>query len=276
MPTDRDRDHFADVIASHANPGIKMVRSLQRRKYRQRERAFIVEGTRAVSDILAAGMTPLAVYVREDVDASAIRPLPHATPLKVVARHLFDELTDTVHPQGILAVAPMIEEADLPPVDEDPLIMILDGVRDPGNMGTLFRSAAGAGVRHLVIGPECVDPYHPRVVRAAMGSTLRLPFSERPWGILGAYLADFGVVALADAHGEAGYDAVDWTAAAAMIVGGEAFGPSSIAHELANVTVSIPLDNGVESLNAGVAGSLLAFEAARQRRNLGVSGKKGA
>jgi TrmH family RNA methyltransferase len=89
-------------------------------------------------------------------------------------------------------------------------------------------------------------------------------------------LANFDLVALADAHGEAEYDIVDWTSSAAMIVGGEAFGPSSRAYGSASARVSIPLANGVESLNAGVAGSLLAFEAARQRRSPGSRGNDGA
>jgi TrmH family RNA methyltransferase len=183
-----------------------------------------------------------------------------------VIPQLFDTLTDVVHPQGILAVVPMLEPVDVPGADSNPVIMILDGVRDPGNMGTLIRSAAGAGLDHLVIGPECVDPYHPRAVRAAMGAHLRIPFSQRSWDDLRGLVADYEVVALADARGDAVYDSVCWTSSAAMVVGGEAFGPSSGAHDCAKQRVSIPLHNGVESLNAGVAGSLLAFEAARQRR----------
>jgi TrmH family RNA methyltransferase len=274
MPADRDR--FSDSIASPANPGIKMVRSLQRRKFRQRERAFVVEGVRAVTDLLAAGMTPLALYIRDDFDPRALPPLPEGVPVRRVVSRLFDELTDTVHPQGVLAVVPLLHEPSLPDVHTAPLIMVLDGVRDPGNMGTLLRSAAGAGVDHVVIGPDCVDPYHPRAVRAAMGSHLRVTFSERSWADLGPYLADFALVAIADSAGTVTYDAVDWNGASAMIIGGEAFGPSSEAQSVARVQIAIPMHNGVESLNAAVAGSLLAFEAARQRRKLGVGGNNGA
>jgi RNA methyltransferase, TrmH family len=274
MPMHRDR--FAEVIASPSNPGMKMVRSLQRRKYRQQERAFVVEGVRAVTDVLAAGVQPRVVYVREDVDGQILPALDSRVPVRRVITSVFDQLTDTVHPQGVLAVVPMLEEAELPNPNHSPLIMILDGIRDPGNMGTLLRSAAGAGLAHVVIGPECVDPYHPRAVRAAMGSHLRIPFSERSWVDMAPYLAQFVTVGLADAHGDVEYDAVDWTSSAAMIVGSEAFGPSPTAFECANLRVSIPLVNGVESLNAGVAGSLLAFEAARHRRSLKARGNEGA
>jgi TrmH family RNA methyltransferase len=177
-------------------------------------------------------------------------------------------LSEVPHPQGVLAVAPMQEERDLPVPSASlhPLIVIADGVRDPGNLGTLIRSAAGAGADHLVIGPETVDPYHPRAVRAAMGCHFRLPISHRTWEQLAPILRNYEVIGLADATGDAVYDTVRWTLSSAIVIGGEAFGPSAEANGQATVRVSIPLARGVESLNAGVAGSLLVFEAARQRR----------
>ncbi|HWV24161.1 MAG TPA: RNA methyltransferase [Thermomicrobiales bacterium] len=255
-----------DVIASPANKGIKTIRSLQRRKGRQQERAFVVEGTRAVEDILQAAIRPRAIYVRDDFPLTDVPDVQ--MPVHRVARNIFDTLTDVPHPQGILAIVPTLPEREVPVPDERgaPLILIIDGVRDPGNMGTLFRSAAGAGIDHIVIGPESVDAYHPKAVRAAMGAHVRIPFSHRDWPSLAETLATYDLVALADASGEAVYDEVDWTASAALIVGSEAFGPSSGAWQLANTHVSIPLSRGVESLNAGVAGSLLLFEAVRQRR----------
>lgn len=264
MPSHSDRP--VDVIASPANPGIKTIRSLQRRKIRQQERAFVVEGVRAVNDVLSAGIIPKAVYLRDDTDERQLEPVPDGVMVRRVVASLFDELSDTAHPQGVLAVVPMLDEAPLPDLSVSPVVMVLDGVRDPGNMGTLLRSAAGAGLDHVVIAPECVDPYHPKAVRAAMGAHYRVPFSHRNWDDLATYLAGFDIVALAEADGDAEYDMVDWASTAAMIVGGEAFGPSARAHEAGSLRVSIPLANGVESLNAAVAGSLLAFEAARQRR----------
>lgn len=255
-----------EIITSSANRGIKVIRSLQRRKGRQQERAFVVEGVRAVEDVLHAGIDPQAIYTREDYPIGDI-PATNA-PVQRVARDVFDSLTDVPHPQGILAVIPFVQEPDVPVPDEErpPLILIVDGVRDPGNMGTLFRSAAAAGVDHVVIGPESVDPYHPRAVRAAMGAHVRVPFSRRSWPEMAEILATYAIVALADASGDVAYDEVDWTHPAVLIIGGEAFGPSSDAWRTAGLHVSIPLAGGVESLNAGVAGSLLVFEAVRQRR----------
>lgn len=252
------------MLASMANPVIKRIRSLQRRKNRLQERAFVVEGVRAVEDVLAAGIVPEIIVVREDSDFAVPRHMQAIT--RIATTGPFDSLTDVVHPQGVLAVVPMMPESAWPEVSTQPFVVVLDGVRDPGNMGTLFRSAAGAGVDLVIVGPESVDPYHPKAVRAAMGSHLRLAFSQGSAEQISTYLRDFPVVALADAGGKALYDSVNWQLTSALIIGGEAFGPSSGSREVANVTVSIPLTNGVESLNAGVAGSLLMFEAARQRR----------
>jgi TrmH family RNA methyltransferase len=130
----------------------------------------------------------------------------------------------------------------------------------------LLRSAAGAGVDHVVIGPESVDPYHPKAIRAAMGAHVRVPFSRQRWDSLAEIVRKYGVVAVADANGDTDYDAVDWSQPAVIVVGGEAFGPTADAWNLATTHVRIPLAGDVESLNAGVAGSLLMFEAARQRR----------
>lgn len=253
-----------DLLTSAANPAIKRIRSLQRRKFRLQERAFVVEGVRAVDDVLAAGIIPETIVLREEVE---FHPPDGIFPVvRRVSAEVFNGLTEVAHPQGVLAVVPMQPEAALPDISTNPLVVYLDGVRDPGNMGTLFRSAAGAGVDHLAIGPECVDPYHPKSVRAAMGAHLRIPFSHANSDRIADYCRDFPVIALADAGGNAIYDSVNWQLACVMIVGGEAFGPTSVSREMANVIVSIPLENGVESLNAGVAGSLLMFEAARQRR----------
>lgn len=257
-----------DVIASPANPVIKHVRALQRRKIRQQERAFVVEGVRAVDDILAAGMGPRLILVREDLDPADIPTAPDGTVIRIVERRIFDDLTEVPHPQGILAIVPMLESPSLPDADRQPapLVIVADGIRDPGNLGTLLRSAAGAGVDHVVIGPESVDPYHPRAVRAAMGAHVRVPFSLQSWESMAAILRKYGVVAVGDADGDTDYDAVDWRQPAVIIVGGEAFGPTAEAWDLATTLVQIPLAGDVESLNAGVAGSLLMFEAARQRR----------
>lgn len=256
----------SEVITSSTNPVIKRIRSLQRRKFRDQERAFVVEGVRAVQDVLAAGVLPETIILRDDTTFEL--PQMGSAPIRRVRADVFDSLTDLAHPQGVLAVIPRLPESELPDPAANPFVVVLDGIRDPGNMGTLFRSAAGAGVDHLIIGPESVDPYHPKAVRAAMGSHFKIRFSNRQFAEIEAYMQDFPLVALAHAGGNALYDSVNWHRASALIVGSEAFGPSAALQRVSTANVSIPLANEVESLNAGVAGSIIMFEAARQRRGI--------
>ena len=257
-----------EVITSSANPIVKYVRSLQRRKIRHQERAFVIEGLRALDDAVRAGVVPRLLVVREDIDPAGIAAARHAGSIRRVSASVFGLLSEVPHPQGMLAVVPMPEEPPLPTLADvpRPLLLIVDRVRDPGNLGTLLRSAAAAGVSHVALAPETVDVYHPRAVRAAAGCHFRIPFSHERWDRLAGYLREFELVGLADARADRVYDSVQWTSSSAIIIGGEAFGPSAEAEHLASVRVSIPLERGVESLNAAVAGSLLMFEAARQRR----------
>lgn len=263
-----------EVIRSSANPLIKRIRSLQRRKARYQERAFVVEGVRAVADVLAAGAQPDVIVLREDA-IDQVRPQEleeKGLPWRTVDVRLFESLTDQPHPQGVLAVVPMLEQMPTDVAIRDAeratLTLLLDGVRDPGNLGTLLRSAAGAGVDHVYLSPDTVDPYNPRAVRGAMGAHFRVRFSQITLSMISDVLSSAHTVGLAEADGDVDYDAVDWTDSAVIIVGGEANGASSLVREMASMKVRIPLASDVESLNAAVAGSLLVFEAARQRRRV--------
>lgn len=224
----------------------------------------MLEGTRAVTDALDAGVRPRLVVVRADFDEDRVPNLPPDTQVRVLEPRLFNELAGTEHPQGVLAVVPF---PDLPvPANPSMLALVIDRVRDPGNLGTLLRSAAGGGVDQVLIAAETVDPFNPKAVRAGMGAHVRLPIHQVDQETFANALEGYEVVALADAHGDVEYDRVDWTRKAAIMIGGEAEGASRRGRELATMTVRIPLARGIESLNAGVAGSLLIFEAARQRR----------
>lgn len=261
-----------DVIRSSANPLVKRIRSLQRRKTRYQERAFVVEGVRAVTDVLAAGAQPEVIVFRDDaVDQRYLQELDEkGLSWRTVDARLFESLTDQPHPQGVLAVVPMLEYSGVRSRDSEgaPLIMLLDRIRDPGNLGTLLRSAAGAGVDHVYLTPDTVDPYNPRVVRAAVGAHFRVGFSQITLSMISDVLSSAHIIGLAEADGEIDYGAVDWTSSAVIIIGGEANGASTFVREMAPMKVRIPLVADVESLNAAVAGSLLVFEAARQRRHV--------
>lgn len=230
----------------------------------------MLEGGRAVSDALAAGIVPRQLVVRADYADDRVPVMSPGVPMRVLGVELFNALAGTEHPQGILAVVPLPDLPLLPSPDR--FTLVADGVRDPGNLGTLLRSAAAGGVDEVLIAAETVDPFNPKVVRAGMGAHLRMPIHHIDSDALADVLRGHEVIAVADADGDEDYDRVDWTRSSVIIVGGEAEGASWLSSRLATVTVRIPLERGIESLNAGVAGGLLIFEAARQRRRAGENG----
>ncbi len=256
-----DRDD--EVIRSSDNRTLKLIRSLRLRKVREAERAFVVEGIRAVEDALLAGGNARVVLVR---DHSAWSPPAGIGPVavRVVAPALFDSLSETMTPQPVLAV---FERPDVVFPDEpSPLVLVIDGMRDPGNLGTLLRSAAGAGVAIALVTNGTVDPFNGKSIRAGMGAQFRLPVTELDSRSLGLLRARCTRFVLAESRAEAVYTDVEWRGPVALIVGSEAEGPTEVGLSLATETVRIPLQNGVESLNASVAGSILLFEAARRRK----------
>jgi TrmH family RNA methyltransferase len=208
------------------------------------------------------------VLLREDTLDLMQRPpfaaLPPAA-WRIVEPALFDTLAETVTPQGILALFPF---PDLPiATNAHPLVLLLDQVRDPGNLGTLLRSAVGAGVACVILTPGSVDPFNPKVVRAGMGAHFRVPFRWLDDNVYSWLLQQCPARVVAEADAPLPYDAFDWTSGAALIVGSEATGASAATRDLATARVTIPLCGDLESLNAAIAGSIILFEAARQRRS---------
>jgi TrmH family RNA methyltransferase len=144
------------------------------------------------------------------------------------------------------------------------LSLILDGISDPGNLGTILRTAWATGVEAVFLMPGSVDAHNPKVVRAALGAHFRLPLIETNWEDLGQRLAHVESW-LAEARQGLAYDQVDWRQPSALIIGSEAEGPSEAARRFTDRRVHIPMPGPAESLNAAVAAGVLLFEVARQR-----------
>jgi TrmH family RNA methyltransferase len=262
-----------DRITSLSNPRVKRISSLHRRRVRHRERLFIVEGFRLVEEGLKARAKPTALFFTEEaaVTGRGQELLRMARDLGVVLTTVSSEvmsaMADTENPQGILAPFPFLKSS-IPP--RPTLTLVVDGVRDPGNLGTLLRSADAAEVDEVLLTRRSVDIYNPKVVRAGMGSHFRIRSrGGLSWQEIGRAVEGMGV-ALADARGEERYDDIPWRDPWAVIVGGEAEGGSVEARSLADRLISIPCREGVESLNTAVAGSVILFEARRQRRSGGA------
>lgn len=272
------------MITSTANPYVKYIRSLVvRKRERDRERSFVIEGVRLTGQALASGVSPsLVLYAPDQLATTAgghalleqlvSNPIAHQTTARVVAA-----AADTVNPQGIVAVVPRPS----PPVSSSPpsgasagLWLILDAIQDPGNVGTLLRSAEAVGVGQVWCTRGTADVYSPKVVRAAMGAHFSLSILEEgEWESLGRLLASVPRIYAATAaiEGARPYDAVDWSRPAALIVGSEGHGISAAGLALATEQVAIPMVGHLTSLNAAVAGSVILFEALRQQRTAQAS-----
>jgi TrmH family RNA methyltransferase len=262
------------VITSLHNPAIKRARSLLRRKGRHEERAFLVEGMTAVADAISTGAVPEVIFVR-DGESERLWADRHATQaeLRLVTAEVLASLTEQPHPQGVIAVIPMASVSDQPRFDiwNEDLVLIADAIADPGNLGTLIRSAAAAGATLVVVTPNSVDPFHPRCVRAAMGAHFLVSILMGGFDEIEDLVAALAMVTVADASGDTSYDEVNWTQPCAIVIGSEATGPTEAISRLATAYVRIPLARNLESLNAGVAGSLLLLEAAQRRRHASVA-----
>jgi TrmH family RNA methyltransferase len=228
-----------------------------------------VEGVRLIEEALRAGITPRLVLVdteslrrtdRGEALLDALRPNGYLE----VSEKVLASASEMVTPQGVIAVVPMREARAAS--DSGPLVLILDGVRDPGNLGTILRAAEGSGLVRVVAAVGCVDPFGPKVVRAGMGAHFHLDLLvEAEWSDVARLVAGRPTW-LAIMLGGMSYDKVDWSRDSALIVGGEAAGASGEGEALATGRVSIPMAGRAESLNAAMAASVLVFEAARQRR----------
>lgn len=259
-------------LESPQNPKIHRWSQLKSKKGRLTEGAFLVEGVRLVDDLLRSSLVVEAVLW--DVGTDELPETLTETaqlrgvPLIELAPRAFAAVADTVTPQGVIAVA-KLPRADVAPPSVK-FGLVLDNLRDPGNVGTLVRSADAFGADLVLCGTGTVDPYSPKVVRASMGGTFRVPVQS-------AATAEFltawrevwpeGRIVLADAKADLDCDHFDFTGPVLIVIGNEASGASALAAGLATDTLQIPMTGMADSLNAGIAGSILLYEANRQRRN---------
>ena len=260
------------MINSVHNPKIQWVRKLQTQtKDRRQEEAFVIEGVRLAEEALQTNWdTQLVLYTEElsprglaVVDAFTVRDVP----TELVSPHVMQAMAHTQTPQGLLLVLAM-KSLPLPATTD--FVLVPDGVRDPGNLGTLLRTANAAGVGAVLLPPGSADAFAPKVVRSAMGAHFRLPILSMDWPGIEAYLkppapATQSTIYLADAHGELAYTQADFRTSTALLIGGEAAGAGSQAARLAEHRLHIPMPGGMESLNAAVAAAVLMFEVVRQR-----------
>ena len=240
----------------------RLLQRLRRRRTREREGLFLVEGVRSVREALAAGAT-----VRFAVVSPRLQEVGGGAQLRErlsqagvdtveVTDSDFAAVSDTEVPQGVLVVCPQPrnDPADLP---SGPLL-VLDGVQDPGNVGSLIRSAAAFGLAGVIALEGTVDPYSPKAVRAAAGSVFRTRVLMASWDEIEATLRARGPLLIADMDGSDAASLAprgEW----ALVLGNEGAGPRGSVRNAAAGAVRVPMPGGAESLNAGVAGAILLY-----------------
>jgi TrmH family RNA methyltransferase len=256
------------MITSRQNPKIKLIRKLNSgAKHRAKTGKYAVEGIRLLEEAQQSKVKPEWVIHTEDLDHRAGRLLDNfkdqGTPCEVVAPGVLEGASDTKTPQGVLAVFPLTSVSI--PVSTS-LVVILDSLNDPGNLGTIMRTCLAAGVDGLLLSPGCVDPFSPKVLRAAMGAHFKLPFQVAGWDEIADLTKNLDLL-LADMGDGTSLWETDLSTPIGVILGSEAHGPSEEARSLAKGSIHIPMDAAAESLNAAIAGAVLLFEVNRQRSN---------
>ena len=258
---------MSEVITSNSNNKIKLVRALQsRRRNRQSESAFVAEGVRLVEEAVSV-LWPMD-YVLYDETLSdrgqALIDQLHANSNVEIAQitpKLMREISDTEAPQGILGVCKR-QVLPLPP--KPTFIIIADQIRDPGNMGTLLRTAEAGGADAVLLTPGTVDAFSPKVMRGGMGAHFYLPIHHEDWPEIESYCREIPVFLTTTEGGVPLWEA-NFQQACALLIGGEAFGATQEGMNLAKNAITIPMHGRVESLNAAIAAGIVIAEVLRQR-----------
>lgn len=260
-------------LDSAQNPRIKSWASLKTKKGRTAQGEFIVEGIRLVDELLHSSLVVKGVIwdvgTDELPDSLMDAALERGVPVFEVSPNAYKTISDTITPQGVLAIAELPRNAQSDGVEFPSHVLFLDGVQDPGNVGTLIRTADAFGIHGVCCGSGTADPYSPKVVRATMGGLFRTPV----FAVDGpAYVEEWkthwpdGQVILTSANADTVcYDA-DFQKPSLIVVGSEAFGVSQPLTELSSFAVQIPMGGKAESLNAAIAGAVILYEVSRQRR----------
>ncbi len=268
---------MADIGAtplSARNPRVQQLRRLlARRRARDEAGLFVLEGAGLLAEALATGHVPLEVFVAagSDADQELVAEAQrrgasvHRIPAEAVSA-----VASTVSPQPLLGVAPHCDvELDAALTPSATFVVVAAGVRDPGNGGTLVRTAAAAGADAVVFCDDAVDLFNPKVVRASAGALFRVPVVRgAPIDALWDRLGRFGLrsVGLEGGVGNVGYDQLDLRDPVAIVVGNEAGGLGPLVRPRVDTLAAIPMAAGVESLNVAAAVAAVCFEVARQRR----------
>jgi TrmH family RNA methyltransferase len=268
----------AEPITSRRNPLVQQLRELHHASGRLERQRLLLEGTHLLEEALRLGLTPdllLATPLWLERHAALFEALPSATRWRQASPEALQAAASTRHPDGVIASLPWTLPAPPLPPKTPAFVLLLDTIQDPGNMGTLLRTALAAGVEQVWLG-DGADPWQPKVLRASSGASLALPIvrslaSELPERIERLRAAGTTVVGTA-ARGGAPYWSHDWQRPTLLMLGNEGAGLSPELRAMADGLLTLPHSAAVESLNVAVAAAPLLLERERQRLGAGVPG----
>ena len=256
-----------EIITSSSNGQIKHLKELQNKAKTRRETGtFVAEGRKMAEEACVLGVAKHLYFSESFVSGNDIS-WAEGFPCTMVSDSVLKDAADTMNPQGVLAIIkqPSWDMEEI--LSRDSLrLLLLEDVRDPGNLGTMMRTAEGAGVDAVLMSKGTVDLYNPKVVRSTMGSIYRVPYLYREDFLeLIQELKDRGITVLA-AHlkGQAYHDEITYPEKVAVLIGNEANGLTDAAADAANLYVKIPMGGQLESLNAAVAAALLMYQMRRR------------
>jgi len=258
-------------LTSDSNPRVKLARKLHQRRAREKEGLFLVEGPHLLEAALEAGAPLREAFCTpafaEGHAVLAARLAASPWPVWSVPDALLARLAATEEPQGVVALAELLPDAPEPVATPGLLALALEGVSDPGNVGSALRAAHAAGAACVVLGPGCCDRFNPKAVRASAGALFAAPalFTHSLAGLLRRLREAAVRVVLADPRAAKPCWAADLCGPTALVIGSEAHGASGAVRAEATDRVAIPMPGGAESLNAAAAASILLYEALRQR-----------
>lgn len=264
-----------ETIKSTANPRYKLLKSLTRRRIREREGLYIAEGYHLVGEALRSGAFIDSLFVspraQSRAEGKAMLAQAQARNLKTfeLSDEMLAEVSEVEGPEGILAVVrlqytPLPDL--LPTLPADGLLVVVDGLQDPGNLGTIIRTAHATGAAGIIVASDTVDPFNGKTLRAAMGSHFHLPLARATDDEIVTQLRTGGVrLVVADPRAAEAVWEADLSGRIAFILGNEGAGPGRQLLRQADLGVVIPMPGRAESLNVAVAGAMLLYEAMRQR-----------
>lgn len=258
------------MITSISNEQVKFLTKLMKKpKIRWEQGLFVAEGIKLSAEAEALGRAK-KIYATGQGMAAFKEKLGESPlcPVEFLTEQVLSGIADTVSPQGMLALVEMPSYLlDTILLREDANLLFLEEIRDPGNLGTIFRTAECAGVNGIILSSGCVDVYNPKVVRSTMGAVFRMPFVYAEDFFAAMEQAKKQGIRIFGAHlrGRQSFFAGDYRGKTAFLIGNEANGMTEEAAQAADVLVKIPMEGGSESLNASVAAAVMMYEAYRQK-----------